>query len=626
MVKRKEIFLVFTVFLLFIGIVSFIPKYSELSYKNQEDFENPNFSASLEGAENILITKLGRDAIFNLYGLASFEDTLTVKNLNNNPITSILIGIPHDYIKDLIFFEATGVNKNTLMADLSDLVMKDSFNNEFNMIIIYFESPLLPQQEKTIKFIQSYTNLLSFQYAGDTQNIIFKSYVYPFVPYKSKGEIIANFSIPQVARIVDYDWGEAYSPPNENTIYFDFDDMKGIIGDNFIEPFLENIGIIKNITINFAYDNPTITKIEAQELTREIFISPWGIIKVKEEFLIENLGAIPLYTLSIKIPVSAKNVYIFDDLGEILGSRIEKDYFDLEHDNLNIRLWENRIILVPNSKFRFSIQYYLPFEKYTSFNWLQESIKIDLLTSTYEFLCREQTIKITIDGCARINSISEPPNAIEKSHGATVIIYEDDYVSPLEKKEILITYTIDLFDLLLRPIGFMLLIAIVASIFALIVKTRKRKSELTATKKEIIPLNEIREFCSLYEEKNALSLEIRQAEEDARRKKLAKKAYKNLLSKNNAKIEEIQTEIIPFKKILIETNEIFENIVKKLDVLEAERMSVKDSLNLLESRYKRGRLPSRAAYLKLSDDFKKRRKKIDRTIDKFIQQLRSYLL
>ena len=66
--------------------------------------------------------------------------------------------------------------------------------------------------------------------------------------------------------------------------------------------------------------------------------------------------------------------------------------------------------------------------------------------------------------------------------------------------------------------------------------------------------------------------------------------------------------------------------LKKGDVLEVERISIKDSLNLLESRYKRGRLPSRAAYMKLSDDFKKRRKKIDRTIDRYLQQLRSYLL
>ena len=91
-------------------------------------------------------------------------------------------------------------------------------------------------------------------------------------------------------------------------------------------------------------------------------------------------------------------------------------------------------------------------------------------------------------------------------------------------------------------------------------------------------------------------------------------------------IDEIQKEVTPFKKVLMETSEIFETIVKRLDILEAERISVKDSLALLESRYRRGRLPSRAAYLKLSDDFIKRRKKIDKTIDKLIQQLRSYLL
>ncbi len=171
-----------------------------------------------------------------------------------------------------------------------------------------------------------------------------------------------------------------------------------------------------------------------------------------------------------------------------------------------------------------------------------------------------------------------------------------------------------------------MLILLIISLYVIIAKTRKREKDISALKKEYIPVNEIREFCSLLEEKNALILEIRQTEEDAKRRKIAKKKYKNLLTKNNAKIEEIQNEIIPFKKILMETTDVFENIVKKLDVLEAERISVKDSLSLLESRYKRGRLPSRTAYLKLSDDFKKRQKKIDRTIDKLIQQLRSYLL
>ncbi|GAG53723.1 unnamed protein product, partial [marine sediment metagenome] len=70
------------------------------------------------------------------------------------------------------------------------------------------------------------------------------------------------------------------------------------------------------------------------------------------------------------------------------------------------------------------------------------------------------------------------------------------------------------------------------------------------------------------------------------------------MDKNTSKIDEIQQEINPFKKALLETNITFENVIKRFDLLEAERISVNDSLNLLESRYKRGRLPSRAAYLK----------------------------
>ena len=107
---------------------------------------------------------------------------------------------------------------------------------------------------------------------------------------------------------------------------------------------------------------------------------------------------------------------------------------------------------------------------------------------------------------------------------------------------------------------------------------------------------------------------------------MAKKTYNNILSKNTLKIEQIKQELLPFKKVLMDTNETFENLIKKLDILDAERISVDDSLNLLETRYKRGRLPSKAAYEKLSTDFDRRRKKIDRTIDRIIQQLRSYLL
>lgn len=86
-----------------------------------------------------------------------------------------------------------------------------------------------------------------------------------------------------------------------------------------------------------------------------------------------------------------------------------------------------------------------------------------------------------------------------------------------------------------------------------------------------------------------LIFEIRQAEEDAKRKKIVKKKYKNILDKNAAKIEEIQKEITPFKEIILDVGETFNKILKNIDVLDAERTSINDSINLLEMRYKRGR-------------------------------------
>ena len=616
MMKRKNILIFFTVFLLFIVISPFISKQPDLNYTNRNNSENPKFSGGLEGAENLLVTDLSRVVNLSGYGLVDIYDFITFKNLNNNPITSVFIGIQLNRSDDLIFFETTESDGNTLLTERSYMVM-----NGYEMLVIYFNSPLLPQQSKSIKFTQTYKNLLEYIGFEEGQFIGYLTYVYPILPYEIKGSIDATFLLPQGSTNLEGGWG--FEDPSIPLVRFFFDSIKIELGIDFISPFSENLGDKKEVLI--TYTQTELTKIEVKEINREIFISPWGIIRVKEDIAIENLGVIDHYFISLKVPRVAKDVYVSDDLGEILGASIDT-YGTSKYKKLNINLLENRVRLTPNSTFKFKLEYNLPFEKYVSLNWFQESIQIDILTTLFDYLGRKQTIKIIIDGCYNIDFITDPPESIEASHGTKVIVYKFNDISPLERKIIQFTFTIDIFDMLLRPIIFILVFSLIMSLYVIITKSRRKAYDETIIKKEFIPVNEIREYCSLYEEKNALALEIRQAEEDAKRKKMAKKKYQNILSKNTSKIEEIQQEIIPFKKILMETNETFKNIVKKLDVLEAERISVKDGLNLLKTRYKRGRLPSRAAYLKLSDDFKKRRKKIDRNINKFIQQLRSYLI
>jgi hypothetical protein len=578
----------------------------DIKYPNQENSANLKRNANLEEIDDILLTKIDRRLNISTFGLVSIFDKLQVKNNNNNPITSFYIGIPIVHSKDLIYCKATGYDNNILLTERSNIIM-----NEFELLVIYFDTPLLPQQSKNIRFYQVYKDLLNYKIDQGVQSISFVGHLYPTLPYEANGRIETIVWLSASSNPTSYGWGVI--APDKSIVY---------TFEGLIEPFLETMKENKEITIEF--NDASSTKLEAIELSREILFSPWGIIKIKEDFLIQNVGLIDITQVSLQIPGLVKSVYVSDDLGEILGITFNSEILP-EYKSFSINLLKNRVKLTPESKFKFSIQYYLPFENRTSFNWFQESIHIDDLTSKFAFLGRNQVIKLIVEGSNTIDWISEFPDAIEKFQGLTILSYYSDFISPMDNIYIQFTFTVDLFSVFLRPIIFMLLITIISSFFVMFIKTRKEKPGISEYKGFSIPFNEIREFCSLFEEKNALVLEIRKAETEAKRKKIAKKNYKSILNKNTSKIEEINREINPFKKILMESGETFSLVIKKLNDLEVERISIKDALNLLEQRYKRGKLPSRASYLKLSNDYLKRLKKIDRNMDKNIQQLRSFL-
>jgi len=620
--KRSKVFLLIG-FISFIFIFQYFDNDSLNQFQDQNEFEIPQLSGDLEGAENILIVQLIRRTNLSTSGLININDKMVILNENDNPINSILIGIPLRDSSNLIYINTVGQTENTLLTERSHGVM-----GSYEMVKIYFDSPLLPSQETTINVKQTYNNLLSYEIAelegGLNQLIHFNGLVFPLLPYRSEGDVKSIYIIPTLAELhTRKQFNSMGNLVGPNIVY----DLATSLSINHLDPFLENLNENNETTVSIK--TLQLTGLEIEKINREIFISPWGIIKNTEEVTIENVGIIGVALFSLNIPVDAKNVKIYDDLGELFGSIVNSPT-DSSKKVLSIRLSgtvdSNRVSLTPNSKFKFFIEYNLPHEQYVSYNWLQQSISINLLMTNYDFLIHEQTTKVVIEGCGTIDYTSSPPEAIFKTVGTRILVYSSEMVSPYEKKIILFTFTVDIFDLVLRPTIFIMIIAFLASIFVLIIKTRKREEDESVFKKEFIPTSEIREFCSLYEEKNALVLEIRNAESEVKRKKRAKKTYKSLLTKNTAKIDQIKEEILPFKKILMETSDTYDNIIKKLDILDAERISVNDSLNLLESRYKRGKLPSKAAYQKLSGDFFNRRKKIDRTIDKYIQQLRSYLL
>ncbi|MFW9878215.1 MAG: hypothetical protein ACFFG0_34470, partial [Candidatus Thorarchaeota archaeon] len=106
MLKKLHVVLIFLICLIFLLNIFFLPSISDFDYTKNDDIQKPEYSASLEGAENIVITSLFRNATLSGYGFASFEDSLSITIVNNNPITSIMVGIPLVDSENLVFFKA----------------------------------------------------------------------------------------------------------------------------------------------------------------------------------------------------------------------------------------------------------------------------------------------------------------------------------------------------------------------------------------------------------------------------------------------------------------------------------------------------------------------------------------
>ena len=627
MKKINYVFFLSIILFLIIFLSSININYRNPLY-NKENNETPNLAGSLEGAENILITKIERFGNISGYGLVIVNDQLTIKNNNENPIYSILFGIPLKDVGNLIYCKAYGGNDNSLVIERNNLIL-----DNYEMLIIYFDTPLLPYQSAEITILQSFKKLITYDVAYNPNLDVIFNFTYtiwPTLPYKAEGNIHTTYTLPNSA-LVQY--VEKIGETGEEHKVREYEWTLSESGEyQYLEPFLVNLEDStgsKNgkeyISLTFKDSSSELGETQVEEAIRNIHITPWGIVKLEEKLVIKNNGYYDQSSVFLYIPYNAKNVEAYDNLGE-LSTTLDSATIMNDKEKLEINLAQNRADLTPSSKVSLTVSFNLPFEDFFSANWFEQSIKIDLLISQFEYLVEKQTINLIIEGCGTINYISESPILITQSGSSKILEYYSENVSPIENKVFLITYSINLFDLLIRPLIITLIFAVLLTLFILIVKSKKFQEDVSVIKRQFLPINEIREFCSLYEEKNALILEIRRAEEDTKRKKLPKKSYKNLLDKNLAKIEQIKGEIQPFKKTVMEINETFNNIVKKLDVLDAERISVDDSLNLLDNRYKKGRLPSKAAYEKLANDFLNRRKKIDRTLDKYIQQLRSYIL
>jgi chromosome segregation ATPase len=135
----------------------------------------------------------------------------------------------------------------------------------------------------------------------------------------------------------------------------------------------------------------------------------------------------------------------------------------------------------------------------------------------------------------------------------------------------------------------------------------------------------VKEFCSNYEEKTALTLEIETLAEDRRKGRVSKRAFMERLQLAKRRIASLTNSINEDKKRLIPASKRYATIIRQLDTYEEERENARASLENLELRRRQGKV-SGDVYNSLKYENTKKIEKATDGIDSLIVQFRQEAL
>lgn len=608
-INKRKVFLLLSLLIFFLIFFKSNNYFSNIEIENfsQDTIEKSSITENFDGVD---MTSVSRAVNIEGTGLITVTDTFNFKNEHDNPISFIAVGVNQTYLDNLIYYAAEGAYKETLDVQFSEELVQS-----YKMMYIFLDTPLLPEQLTSITLTQIFKDVLNFTgyytQSGVVQTVGFNFYIYPVLPYQA--DIISTtFFMP--------DGGTNIKAINDS------DEVESTT-ESFMKysAYLTPTFNYKHIVGEFSYT--TSTKLQIDSLSRRITFSSMGYLVVEETFVIHNTGPLALPGFIIKVPAEILEIEVFDDIGPITGASLSTlENIDGKTKDLSISLANNRANLNPNMKFICNLKYYLQYESYHAFNWIEQSITINMFLTLSDFIIYDQEVEIVIDGCRDISSVSKQPNSIETAGDDKILKYITSVVSPLDEFNLKIIYTLDPLSILMRPILLTIFFALALAAFVVLTKIRKPEDVIYGQRREDIPAIELRQFISFYEEKNAIFLEIQQSDDDVKRRKLTKKKYINIIKKHESIVRKLDEDLAPLKEIIEQSTGIFNKTFKNFDDLEAERLSIKDSLNLLENRYRQGKMPSREAYEKLQRNLLKKRDKIRKSVDRLINEMKAYLI
>jgi len=370
-----------------------------------------------------------------------------------------------------------------------------------------------------------------------------------------------------------------------------------------------------NASFYVGYGTVNQYLLEFRSLDRTLTIGNDGRISVADKYRLFNPSP-PVTSLSITLPEGAYNVMAYDQVGAMWSNAQNPN----PPYSVNIAP-RYSLGIRTNESFTFTLAYDVPQSKYLKQLtwWGTYNLTFTFVNDKDDFLIQEATFHIVRPDGLGAGDLNPPPvspvaRPVEVHDSNLTVRLRG--ITSRNNMTFWLTFNYIPFWSGLQYVGWIvgLEIALLASV--LIVRVRRRpESEIP------VPVERLREFVGLYDERIALSRELLAMQEDVSRGALVKHEFRTRSKAIELRLDEVNKSLNDVKAALRAIGTRYDEMLRRIDRAEAEVAASRASMNQVRSQYRSGKT-TRETYESLTYEIQKRIDRAEQTIEGILITMR----
>lgn len=374
-------------------------------------------------------------------------------------------------------------------------------------------------------------------------------------------------------------------------------------------------------SVTFSLPSGRLQIITISELNRQITISPAGDTVASDSYRVTNISPTPIGSVRIGLPIEASNIVAKDGFGRTLTTRTLSSSAATRFINVTLTSFMSQ-----GESTTVTAEYTLPsvsstapftlnFTLFPAFDYYVDAAKVTFVPPegarflSPQFSAIDFSTSLSRDTFQEILSISkEGVGKIDSAPSEPVQVMYD--YSPLW--------------LSFRPTVWMWTLAVIGCVVVVVWKKSRTSSSMQiATTESSVSLSpeNVRAFTEAYDEKSRLTSELKSLETRAQKGKIPRRRYKVQRRTLEVRLANISKNINDLKKTFRSAGGNYANLVRQLDVAEAELVEIEANTRNIDVRHRKGALPL-DAYKKAQADYQRRKEKAEATINGILLRLR----